>query len=292
MSTSTEARRLEVVGTALDDRGPGPHPVPAREARWSRTRTCSPAGDAADRATSASRTPSSWPRAATTSGSWPSTRGALTQAQTFLVTRTLLLYEQPWFLPSAAASSLALLGLGFAVQRTRRRRARAQPLQPLHRGRARARGRHVLRARSKLLARIMNVLHHNSLMITGERRIGKTTLLHHLRKALEHDDGHRLPVLPRLHRPAGRARVRLLPRRHDRRGGPAPPAAGDAGGAALPPRPRVATTGATSATTSSAWSRTWPRARRRRSSSPSSSTRWTCSTSTRSASTSACAASS
>jgi hypothetical protein len=43
--------------------------------------------------------------------------------------------------------------------------------------------------RHKLLARIMNVLHHNSLMITGERRIGKTTLLHHLRKALERDTG-------------------------------------------------------------------------------------------------------
>jgi histone H3/H4 len=41
--------------------------------------------------------------------------------------------------------------------------------------------------RGKLLTRILNVLHHNSLMITGERRIGKTTLLHHLRKALEHD---------------------------------------------------------------------------------------------------------
>src|SRR4029450_10900361 len=42
--------------------------------------------------------------------------------------------------------------------------------------------------RRKLLARILNVLHHNSLLITGERRIGKTTFLYHLGKALSADD--------------------------------------------------------------------------------------------------------
>jgi len=47
------------------------------------------------------------------------------------------------------------------------------------------------------MARMLNVLHHNSLMITGERRIGKTTFLYHLKKALETDDGteyHFFPV--------------------------------------------------------------------------------------------------
>jgi len=33
-------------------------------------------------------------------------------------------------------------------------------------------------------------------MITGERRIGKTTLLHHLRKALEHDEGTEYQFFP------------------------------------------------------------------------------------------------
>src|SRR4029450_1915263 len=42
--------------------------------------------------------------------------------------------------------------------------------------------------RRKLLARILNVLHHNSLLITGERRIGKTTFLSPLGKALSADD--------------------------------------------------------------------------------------------------------
>ena len=50
--------------------------------------------------------------------------------------------------------------------------------------------------RQKLLARILNVLHHNSLMITGERRIGKTTFLHHLKGALERDEGTEYKFFP------------------------------------------------------------------------------------------------
>jgi AAA+ ATPase superfamily predicted ATPase len=43
--------------------------------------------------------------------------------------------------------------------------------------------------RDKLTARMLSVLHHNSLMITGERRIGKTTFLYHLKKVLAADEG-------------------------------------------------------------------------------------------------------
>jgi energy-coupling factor transporter ATP-binding protein EcfA2 len=110
------------------------------------------------------------------------------QTQTFLVTRHLLLIEKPWFLPSAVASAAALVGFGFAVQRSRRRRAVRNRFNPYIAG-APVLEDDMFFGRHKLLARIMNVLHHNSLMITGERRIGKTTLLHHLRKALEHDEG-------------------------------------------------------------------------------------------------------
>ena len=111
-----------------------------------------------------------------------------TQEQVFLVTRNLLLIEKPWFLPSAVASSMALIGAGLVVQRTRRRRAVRNRFNPYIAG-APVLEDDMFFGRHKLLARIMNVLHHNSLMITGERRIGKTTLLHHLRKALEHDEG-------------------------------------------------------------------------------------------------------
>jgi AAA+ ATPase superfamily predicted ATPase len=43
---------------------------------------------------------------------------------------------------------------------------------------------------------MLNVIHHNSLMITGERRIGKTTFLYHLKKALEADEGSEYRFFP------------------------------------------------------------------------------------------------
>ena len=42
--------------------------------------------------------------------------------------------------------------------------------------------------REKLTARMLSTLHRNSLMITGERRIGKTTFLHHLKHVLAEDE--------------------------------------------------------------------------------------------------------
>jgi hypothetical protein len=43
--------------------------------------------------------------------------------------------------------------------------------------------------REQLTARMLSTLHRNSLMITGERRIGKTTFLHHLKRVLAADEG-------------------------------------------------------------------------------------------------------
>jgi len=50
--------------------------------------------------------------------------------------------------------------------------------------------------RQKLLARILNVIHHNSLVITGERRIGKTTFLYYLKRVLEKDEGSEYKFFP------------------------------------------------------------------------------------------------
>jgi tetratricopeptide (TPR) repeat protein len=185
VSTATEAKRIEVIGTAFDDRGlariqflQGGTVVGDQDLLGGgdivRDQRIAHTFDLAKGLNEL--------RVVATD-----TRG-LTREQTFRVTRTLLLYEQPWFLPSAAASSLALLGAGYAVQRTRRRRAVRSRFNPYIAG-APVLEDDMFFGRHKLLARIMNVLHHNSLMITGERRIGKTTLLHHLRKALERDTG-------------------------------------------------------------------------------------------------------
>ncbi|PYQ41105.1 MAG: hypothetical protein DMF77_16805 [Acidobacteria bacterium] len=183
ITTSAEGPRIEVVGAALDDRGlshiqflQGGKVVAEVDLLDSLPRK-----QDLRRTFDLAKGPNELKVIATDS------LGA-TQEQAFLVTRTPLIYERAWFFPSAAASSAAIIGLGFAVQRTRRRRAVRNRFNPYIAG-APVLEDDMFFGRHKLLARIMNVLHHNSLMITGERRIGKTTLLHHLRKALEHDEG-------------------------------------------------------------------------------------------------------
>jgi tetratricopeptide (TPR) repeat protein len=113
----------------------------------------------------------------------------------FDVTRQLRFYESKAFLPSAGATALGLLGAGLAVQHARRRRALHRRFNPYIAG-APVMADNMFFGRRKLLNRIMNVLHHNSLMITGERRIGKTTFLYHLKKALENDEGTEYKFFP------------------------------------------------------------------------------------------------
>jgi hypothetical protein len=105
----------------------------------------------------------------------------------FRITRHPRFYERRWFLPAALATSLSFIGLGFGAQHLRQRQAVRRRFNPYIAG-APILNDAMFFGRQKLLARILNVLHHNSLMITGERRIGKTTLLYQLKKALEADD--------------------------------------------------------------------------------------------------------
>jgi tetratricopeptide (TPR) repeat protein len=111
-----------------------------------------------------------------------------TRTETLRLTRRLRWWERKAFLPSAFGLAVFLVGAGLVAQRVRRRRAVRQRFNPYIAG-APVLSDDMFFGRAKLLARIMNVLHHNSLMITGERRIGKTTFLYHLKKALESDEG-------------------------------------------------------------------------------------------------------
>ncbi len=110
------------------------------------------------------------------------------RVEAFTVTRRLRFYETRAFLPSAAGAAAGLVGLVVASQRMKRRRAMRRRFNPYIAG-APVLDDDMFFGRRKLLARILNVLHHNSLMITGERRIGKTTFLYHLKKQLEADEG-------------------------------------------------------------------------------------------------------
>ena len=109
-------------------------------------------------------------------------------SRSLLLTRRLRWWETRAFLPSALGIAVLLVGAGLVAQRVRRRRAVRDRFNPYIAG-APVLSDDMFFGRDKLLARMMNVLHHNSLMITGERRIGKTTFLYHLKKALEADEG-------------------------------------------------------------------------------------------------------
>jgi hypothetical protein len=111
----------------------------------------------------------------------------LSRRESFQITRRLRFYETRAFLPSAAAAALGLVGVGLGVQRSRRRRALRNRFNPYIAG-APVMTDAMFFGRRKLLARILNVIHHNSLLITGERRIGKTTFLYYLKRVLERDE--------------------------------------------------------------------------------------------------------
>jgi hypothetical protein len=113
----------------------------------------------------------------------------------FNVNRRLAFHETKACWPAAIGAAAGLVGLGYAGQRLRRRRAVRKRFNPYIAG-APVRDEDMFFGRQKLLSRILNVLHHNSLMITGERRIGKTTFLHHLKGALEGDEGTEYKFFP------------------------------------------------------------------------------------------------
>jgi AAA+ ATPase superfamily predicted ATPase len=113
--------------------------------------------------------------------------GGQEQSETLRLERRLRIWETRLFMPSAVLGALGLLGAGFVVQRVRRRHALRRRFNPYIAG-APVLDDDMIFGREKLLQRILNVLHHNSLMITGERRIGKTTFLYHLKRHLETED--------------------------------------------------------------------------------------------------------
>ncbi len=113
--------------------------------------------------------------------------GGLSYTVPLLVERRLRFYETRYFLPSALASAVTLVGFGWGAQRLRRRRALRLRFNPYIAG-APVLDDQMFYGREKLTARMLSTLHRNSLMITGERRIGKTTFLHHLKRTLETDE--------------------------------------------------------------------------------------------------------
>lgn len=103
----------------------------------------------------------------------------------------VVLLERPWFRsPWAIVSGLALAGLGLAAlvgrslrERRRRRALGERGFNPYVAG-GPVFDLALFYGREPLVRRILQTVHSNSLMLHGERRIGKTSLLHQVRLRL------------------------------------------------------------------------------------------------------------
>ena len=111
-----------------------------------------------------------------------------------------VIYEMPFFRSVAfqitiAAIPLAVLG-GVWIHRTRRRRQlMKRRFNPFIAG-APVLDIDMFFGRDQLVERILQTIHNNSLLLYGERRIGKTSLQHHLRRRLQQLDDPRYEFFP------------------------------------------------------------------------------------------------
>ena len=104
----------------------------------------------------------------------------------------VVLYERPltrspWALALLAAIPLAAAGAFVAGRTLRRRRRRRRKFNPYVAG-APVLDERLFFGREPLIDRVLQTIPNNSLLLYGERRIGKTSLLHHLKRRLEQLD--------------------------------------------------------------------------------------------------------
>ena len=122
-------------------------------------------------------------------------RKGRTFSAVFEVDRKPTLVEHPYFYPLVALCAVSLVGTGAGVYAARRRRALRNRFNPYIAG-APVLSNAMFFGRKKLLSRVLNMIHANSLMITGDRRIGKTSFMHHLKMALAEDEGTEFKFFP------------------------------------------------------------------------------------------------
>ena len=92
--------------------------------------------------------------------------------------------RSPLLWSAAAGGLLVAAGLVVAARARRRRRLRRRRFNPYMAG-APVLDDKLFFGRERLIERILQTLHNNSLLLHGERRIGKTTLQHQLKRRLE-----------------------------------------------------------------------------------------------------------
>jgi tetratricopeptide (TPR) repeat protein len=107
-----------------------------------------------------------------------------TSSSEYVVVYRPPLYRSPWFVPALAAIAIGATATVVVARSRRRRRLRRRRFNPYVAG-APVLDRRLFFGREALLDRVLQTIHNNSLLLHGERRIGKTSLQHHLKRRLE-----------------------------------------------------------------------------------------------------------
>jgi hypothetical protein len=108
----------------------------------------------------------------------------LSSSSEYIVVYEPPFFRSPWFIAALVALPIAVL-TGVWVRRARRRRQLvSRRFNPYIAG-APVLDRRLFFGRDQLVDQILQTIHNNSLLLYGERRIGKTSLQHHLRKRLK-----------------------------------------------------------------------------------------------------------
>lgn len=108
----------------------------------------------------------------------------LTSSSEYVVLYARPYYRAPWFF-AAFLALVSAIGVGSLARRTtRRRQLRTRRFNPYVAG-SPVIDENMFFGRRELVDRILQTIHNNSLLIYGERRIGKTSIQHQLRKRLQ-----------------------------------------------------------------------------------------------------------
>lgn len=108
----------------------------------------------------------------------------LTSSAEYAVVYSRPIYRSPWFFAALAVLLATLVGSVGLARSRRKRRLHQRRFNPYMAG-APVLDAKLFFGREQLLERILQTLHNNSLLLHGERRIGKTSLQHQLKKRLE-----------------------------------------------------------------------------------------------------------
>jgi tetratricopeptide (TPR) repeat protein len=109
--------------------------------------------------------------------------GGLTTSAEYAVVYAAPFYRSWWFRLGIVLIPLAVLAFSWTVRRRRRQLLVRRRFNPYIAG-APVLNSEMFFGRERLIARILQTIHNNSLLLYGERRIGKTSLQHHIKQRL------------------------------------------------------------------------------------------------------------